>query len=135
MGRFAWTGCQFWPSSKGDVDAELGAYVQQSRRFVVLTDHTRVIIGRYPIRDLHPGCAVVRGAHENGAWIVELVPRAGKVGLAGFVVRGFDGADERPLSQLARRNVLPRNAAVARYMDQSVVAGRPQLSLLQRRFS
>ena len=98
---------------KRNINSELGAGVKQARAFVVLTNHPRVVIPGYPVRYLDPTFAVVRRLQEDGAWIVELVPCAGQVGLSSLVVRRFDRADERPFAQLARCNVPPRCPAVA----------------------
>ena len=115
-----------------DVHAGLGARVEKPLARGVFADDAGEVVDRDPVRDLGPRAPEVLGLEEIGMEVVVLVARNRDVSGPRIVRGGLDDRDERERPDGCRRHVLPSLAVIARYVQQSVVAARPQHAALDR---
>ena len=108
-----------------DVDAGVGAGVEQAFLDGIGADDGDEMAVRQSIRDLRPGLAVVVRAHGDRVEIVLPVVVDGGVRGAGFERGEIERGDLRPLRDVVRRDVAPVRAAVGGGLDQAVVGADP----------
>src|SRR5258708_32069586 len=119
----------------GEVHPLLGAREKQTAVNRILSDH----VGDAPVRDavvdLAPGPSAVMGLEEVRTKILEAERVAGHVRRQRIEMAGVDDRHLAPWprAKAGWRNVLPRAAAVARDVNESVVGPRPDPSLVDMR--
>ena len=82
-----------------------------------------------PVDDRRPRLAVIGRLPEVRLEVVLLIPVGRDVRGAGIEVRRLDHRGARELAIRRRRDVRPSSAAVARDVNQPVVAARPTAAL------
>ena len=123
----------FRPVVERDVDAVLGAEIQQLRALDVLADRAREVVRRKAVGDGGPGFPEVVGPEHVRLEVVLLIAVRRDVRRAGAERRRLDEADAREVSQPLRRHVLPARSAVARHLHEAVVGTRPDHGGVLRR--
>ena len=118
---------------QGEVETGLRSREEEALPPGVLADDAREGVAGDTGVDPSPGRPEVGRFPEVGSEVAELVERSGEVRRPGGVGRGLDRVHLGPLGEPLRRHVLPRRAAVARHVDEPVVAPGPEEPLLQRR--
>ena len=112
-----------------DVEAELGAGVEQPLARRVLAHDAHEVVGRNAVLAVGqqiPVGAVVVGAEDVRPEVVEPVVVHRDEGAPRVLRRRLDHVDRRPLGHRLGRHVLPGGAVVARDVHQAVVAAGPE---------
>ena len=108
-----------------NVDAVLGAQIQQLRLLDVLANRAREVGRADAVGDRRPGLAVIVGPEDVRLEVVLLIAIRGDISGAGAERRRLNQADAREVAERLRRHVLPVGAAVARHLHVAVVGAGP----------
>ncbi len=123
---------------EGDVHAELGAGVEQTRAGGILAEDAGGLVrgdAVVAVGEAGPGLAEVVGAVEVGGEVAEQVAVDGDVGGAGLEVAGLDVLDASAGFEAWGGDVRPVLAVVLGDVNEAVVRAGPDEAFFERRLA